>query len=137
MEENVASNLQIKSKIPKLYSLPNVDEGLIGKIIRYRSGKTKFLLGDAAYEITRGASSDFISNVVLIESRAEERSTNIYNFGPIKSKFVCSPDWNWLFQKISEWKLFLIINFLYFILCVYFSISWAGPENFSPFEFIL
>lgn len=88
--------------MPKLYSLPNVDEGLIGKIIRHRSGRTKFMLGDAVYNIERGVSSEFQQNVVVIDSRVDERSTNIYNLGPIKAKFVLSPDWNWLFQKVTE-----------------------------------
>jgi DNA-directed RNA polymerase III subunit RPC4 len=88
--------------MPKLYSLPNVDEGLVGKIVRHRSGKIKFLLGDAVYNIERGVSSEFQQNVVIIDPRIDERSTNIYNLGPIKAKYVCSPDWKWLFEKISE-----------------------------------
>lgn len=88
--------------MPKLYSLPNVDEGLIGKVVRFRSGKTKFMLGDSIYNIERGVSSEFQQNVVIIDPSLEERSTNIYNLGPIKTKYVCSPDWKWLFQKVSE-----------------------------------
>ena len=63
------SNLQVKSKMPKLHSLPNVDEGLIGKVLRHRSGRTKFMLGDAVYNIERGLTSEFQQNVIVIDPR--------------------------------------------------------------------
>lgn len=96
------SNLHIRSKTPKLYSLDKANEGLVGKIVRLKSGSMKFLLGDSVYNIDRGISAEFQQNVVTIDTCIENRSTNFYNLGPIKSNFVCTPDWKFLFQKINS-----------------------------------
>lgn len=94
------SSLNIKSKPLNLCSLNDVEEGVIGKIVRYRSGKTKLLLGESEYNIEHGLSTDFQQSIFTVNTNTEERSANFYNFGSITSKLTVSPDWEWLFTKI-------------------------------------
>lgn len=94
------SFLNVKSKPLNLCSLNEVEEGVIGKIVRYKSGRTKLLLGESEYNIEHGLSTDFQQSIFTANTSTEERSANFYNFGSITSKLTVSPDWEWLFTKI-------------------------------------
>lgn len=41
-------------------TIRNFEEGLVGKIVRYKSGKTKLVLGEARYDMDLGLNSGFI-----------------------------------------------------------------------------
>lgn len=94
---NESSNIKLPVSV---CTLNEIDEGCVGKIIRYRSGKTKLLIGDAIYDIEQGLTSDFEQSVFAVNKCVEERSANFYNFGSIRNKLTISPDWNWLFTKL-------------------------------------
>lgn len=96
------SPLYSKSKTPKLCSLDHLDEGLIGKLVRHRSGKIKLMLGDSVFDIEAGLSSDFQQNAVTINTNVQQRSANMYSLGEVKAKFNVTPDWNWLFSKMTN-----------------------------------
>lgn len=96
------TTLSIKSKAPKLCSMEHLDEGLIGKLVRYKSGKTKLLLGDSVYDVESGLSSDFQQHAITINTNKEQRSANMYSLGEIQSKFNITPDWFWLFEKMKN-----------------------------------
>lgn len=90
-----------ESKDPKLCSLENLDEGRIGKLVRYKSGKTKLVLGDIVYDVDMGLTSDFQQHAVTINSNTAQRSANMYSLGPINAKYNVTPDWIHLFHKMT------------------------------------
>lgn len=92
---------QSESKGPKLCSLENLDEGRIGKLVRYKSGKTKLVLGDIVYDVDLGLTSDFQQHAVTINSNTTQRSANMYSLGPINAKYNVVPDWCHLFHKMT------------------------------------
>jgi len=104
-EEGIKANVEDDASIlkpePKLSSLEHFSEGLIGKLIRYRSGKTKLMIGDYLYDVETAISTNFQQNAVSISSNPQERSANMYSIGEIHSKYNIIPDWNWLFDKLA------------------------------------
>lgn len=90
-----------KPKIQNLCSLEHLEEGLIGKLVRYKSGKTKLVLGDIQFDVDLGLTSDFQQNAVTINANPTERSANVYSLGPVNGKYNVSPDWIHLFHKMT------------------------------------
>jgi hypothetical protein len=90
-----------KSQEPNLCSLEHLEEGLVGKLVRYKSGKTKLVLGDTVYDVDSGLTSDFQQHAVTIDANTNERSANLYSLGPINTKYNVSPDWIHLFHKMT------------------------------------
>jgi RNA polymerase III RPC4 len=88
-------------KTPNLCSLEHLDEGLVGKLVRYRSGKTKLVLGDTVYDVDLGLTSDFQQHAVTINANVNERSANVYSLGQINAKYNVTPDWIHLFHKMT------------------------------------
>ncbi|CAO1411504.1 unnamed protein product [Diamesa serratosioi] len=86
---------------PKLCTLDHFQEGLIGKIVRYKSGKTKLILGETLYDIDLGLNTEFLQDVVSITTNREQRSGSMYGLGQIKSKLNVTPDWEHLFHKLT------------------------------------
>ncbi|CAO1407520.1 unnamed protein product [Diamesa tonsa] len=86
---------------PRLCTLDHFQEGLIGKIVRYRSGKTKLILGETLYDIDLGLNTEFLQDVVSITTNREERSGSMFGLGQIKSKLNVTPDWEHLFHKLT------------------------------------
>lgn len=84
-----------------LCSLEHLDEGLVGKLVRYKSGKTKLVLGDMVYDVDLGLTSDFQQHAVTINANTSERSANVYSLGQINAKFNVTPDWIHLFHKMT------------------------------------
>jgi RNA polymerase III RPC4 len=101
MDSSVPSTSTSKPQEPNLCSLEHLDEGLVGKLVRYKSGKTKLVLGDTVYDVDLGLASDFQQHAVTINSNASERSASMYSLGPINAKFNVSPDWIHLFHKMT------------------------------------
>lgn len=100
--EEATSSLDNKSKGPKLCSLDHLEEGLIGKLVRHRSGKTKLLIGESIFDIEMGLTCDFQQNAVVIESNTQQRSASMYSLGEIHTKYKVTPDWNWLFENMKD-----------------------------------
>ncbi|XP_055611952.1 DNA-directed RNA polymerase III subunit RPC4-like [Uranotaenia lowii] len=84
---------------PARCTVRELEEGYIGKVLRYRSGKVKFLLGTTMFDLTMGMDSGFLQELVSISTNPEERSGNIINLASVKAKLNASPDWEYLFQK--------------------------------------
>lgn len=97
---NKGEDTETKAVPPKLSSLEHFSEGVIGKLIRYRSGKVKLMIGDYLYDIDNAISTDFQQHAVSISSNPQERSANMYSLGEITAKYNVIPDWNWLFDKV-------------------------------------
>ncbi|XP_064545450.1 DNA-directed RNA polymerase III subunit RPC4 [Drosophila montana] len=84
---------------PKPSLLTQLEEGQIGKILRYRSGRVKLLLGDTHFDLDMGLDSGFLQELMSISSNREQRSGNMINLGPIQAKLKATPDWVHLFQQ--------------------------------------
>ncbi|KAH8411156.1 hypothetical protein KR222_008817 [Zaprionus bogoriensis] len=78
--------------------LHQLEEGQIGKILRYRSGRIKLLLGDTRFDLDMGLESGFLQELMSIESNREQRSGDMINLGPIQAKLKATPDWVHLFE---------------------------------------
>ncbi|EDS29970.1 DNA-directed RNA polymerase III subunit D [Culex quinquefasciatus] len=86
---------------PPRCTVRELEEGYIGKVLRYRSGKVKLLLGETMFDLTMGMDSGFLQELVSINTNAEERSGNIIDLATIKAKLNASPDWEYLFKKAA------------------------------------
>lgn len=106
-EEDIINREHVKGKHAKarpfkLSSLEHFNEGLIGKLIRYRSGKTKLMIGDYMYDVDTAIPTEFRQNAVSISSNPQQRSANMYSLGEIHAKYHIIPDWNWFFDRIMK-----------------------------------
>lgn len=99
--EAVEGTSAAKPQKPNLCSLEHLEEGLVGKLVRYRSGRTKLVLGETVYDVDLGLTSDFQQNAVTINANSAERSANVYSLGQINAKFNVTPDWIHLFHKMT------------------------------------
>uniref|UniRef100_A0A182Q487 DNA-directed RNA polymerase III subunit RPC4 n=1 Tax=Anopheles farauti TaxID=69004 RepID=A0A182Q487_9DIPT len=84
---------------PKYCTVRDLAEGCIGKIIRYRSGKVKLMLGEILFDISLGMDTGFLQELVSINTNQAERSGNIINISTINTKLNASPDWEYLFKN--------------------------------------
>lgn len=100
-EPNQEPSTSSKPQAPNLCSLEHLEEGLVGKLVRYKSGKTKLLLGDTLYDVDLGLTSDFQQHAVTINSNAAERSASVNSLGQINAKYNVTPDWIHLFHKMT------------------------------------
>ncbi|GAB0095659.1 DNA-directed RNA polymerase III subunit RPC4 [Sergentomyia squamirostris] len=85
---------------PQHYTLLQQDEGVIGKFVRYKSGKTKLVLGNSQFDIDIGIDSEFLQQLVSIDANTERRSGNIYNLGKVQTKIIATPDWEHMFKSM-------------------------------------
>ncbi|XP_058452869.1 DNA-directed RNA polymerase III subunit RPC4 [Malaya genurostris] len=84
---------------PPRCTVRELEEGYVGKLIRYRSGKVKLILGNMVFDLTLGMDSGFLQELVSVNTNTSERSGNIINLAAIKAKLNASPDWEYLFEK--------------------------------------
>ncbi|XP_053694717.1 DNA-directed RNA polymerase III subunit RPC4 [Sabethes cyaneus] len=84
---------------PPRCTVRELEEGYVGKVLRYRSGKVKLLLGNTMFDLTLGMDSGFLQELVSINTNTSERSGNIIDLATIKAKLNASPDWEHLFRK--------------------------------------
>lgn len=84
---------------PKRTYLRHLNEGQIGKLVRYKSGKCKLLLGDTSFNVELGMESGFLQDLMSVTTNREERSGNMINLGPIQAKLSATPDWENLLEN--------------------------------------
>lgn len=80
-------------------TLDHLEEGQIGKIVRYKSGKTKLILGEHSFDINLGMNPGFLQEVMSISTNTKERSGEAINLGRIQAKLSATPDWEFLSSK--------------------------------------
>lgn len=84
--------------VQKPNPLKDMVEGQIGKLVRYKSGKLKLVLGEAQFDVTMGIETGFLQDLMSISTNREERSGNMINLGPIQAKLTATPDWEYLLK---------------------------------------
>ncbi|KAH8315727.1 hypothetical protein KR059_012808 [Drosophila kikkawai] len=76
-----------------------LEEGQIGKILRYRSGRVKLQLGDTLFDLDMGLDPGYLQELMSVTANREQRSGNMINLGPIQAKLKATPDWVHLFEQ--------------------------------------
>ncbi|XP_017072218.1 DNA-directed RNA polymerase III subunit RPC4 [Drosophila eugracilis] len=79
--------------------LRQLEEGQIGKILRYKSGRVKLQLGDTLFDLDMGLDPGFLQELMSVTANREQRSANMINLGPIQAKLKATPDWVHLFGQ--------------------------------------
>lgn len=82
-------------------TIRQLDEGLVGKILRYKSGKMKLVLGETHFDLSLGMDPGFVQQLVSVNTNSTERSGNMMNLGEISAKINASPDWEYILKNIS------------------------------------
>lgn len=77
-------------------TMNQLEEGRIGQLVRYRSGRTKLILGDSQFNIDLGIDPGLLQEVVSISTNTAERSGNMINVGRIGAKCCAIPDWEYM-----------------------------------------
>lgn len=71
----------------------NLEEGQIGKIQLYKSGKVKLLIGDTHYDLSIGSLSNYRQDVISISTNQEEHIGTMIHLGEIQTKLIATPNW--------------------------------------------
>lgn len=79
--------------------LRQLEEGQIGKVLRYRSGRVKLQLGDTLFDLDMGLDPGYLQELMSVTANREQRSGNMINLGPIQAKLKATPDWVHLFEQ--------------------------------------
>lgn len=75
----------------------NVEEGQIGRLVRYRSGKTKLILNETHFDIDLGIDPNHLQQILSIETDPDRRTGDMVNIGQIGANLCAVPDWESLF----------------------------------------
>ncbi|XP_017089525.2 DNA-directed RNA polymerase III subunit RPC4 [Drosophila bipectinata] len=97
--ESEPSTTNVKSSSAKESMLRQLEDGQIGKILRYRSGRVKLQLGDTRFDLDMGLDPGFLQELMSVTANREQRSGNMINLGPIQAKLKATPDWVHLFEQ--------------------------------------
>lgn len=82
-------------------TMGQLEEGLVGRLVRYKSGKTKLILGETRFDIDLGMDPGFVQEVISLNTNMTERSGNMINLGQIAAKLSAIPDWEYMLATPS------------------------------------
>lgn len=104
-EPGESAEAQDSSHLPEnLCTMSNLEEGKIGKLVRYRSGKMKLLLGDSKFDVNLGIDPNLLQEVVSTQINKSERRGNVICLGQINAKLSVVPDWEFMLNNIADKK---------------------------------
>lgn len=98
------------SIICKDSSLAPVPEGVVGKLLVYKSGKLKLRVGEVLYDVSPGTKTGFAQEIAVIDTKPsssissssnddmETNRGNMYILGDVVKTAICTPDWDYLLQ---------------------------------------
>lgn len=87
-----------------LCTMENLEEGKIGRVVRYRSGKMKLLLGDSQFDIDLGINPNLLQEVISTQINKSERNGKVINLGQINAKLSAVPDWEFMLNNFADDK---------------------------------
>ncbi|XP_077293752.1 RNA polymerase III subunit C53 isoform X1 [Arctopsyche grandis] len=87
-----------KSEALNVCNFSHLEEGQIGKIVIYKSGKVKLLIGNTYYDLALGTQSQFRQDVMSISTNSEDRTGTMINLGDVQTKLTAIPDWEKMFN---------------------------------------
>lgn len=79
----------------------NLEEGRVGKIVIYKSGKVKLVIGNTDYDLNIGMQPRFQQDVLSVSTNTDERNGSAVNIGSIQNKLIIVPQWETLFQRAA------------------------------------
>lgn len=82
--------------------MAQLDEGRVGRLIRYKSGRIKLILGESKFDIGTGIDPGHLQEIVSINTNSAERSGNMINLGQVNAKFSAIPDWEFILHNQSN-----------------------------------
>ncbi|KAH6818357.1 hypothetical protein C2S51_001960 [Perilla frutescens var. frutescens] len=85
-------------KSQKLCKLESLQEGLIGKMLVYKSGAVKLKLGDTIYDVSAGLNCLFAQDVVAVNAEMKY----CCNLGELSKRAVATPDIDGMLEAMSE-----------------------------------
>lgn len=85
--ENLAGNLFFLQLPCSLPVLEGGISGAVGKIRVHKSGKMTMKIGKVKFEVTRGGSTDFVQDLVLVDAENQR----CYHIGNVKDKITAIP----------------------------------------------
>ncbi|KAL1920925.1 uncharacterized protein VTP21DRAFT_11560 [Calcarisporiella thermophila] len=77
------------------------NEGLVGKLVVYASGKVKMKFGDIILDVTDGADCSFLQHIVALDANSKQA----FVVGSVGKRFVCVPDIDMLLVSENEKEL--------------------------------
>lgn len=81
-------------------SLSDLEEGLAGKIVIYKSGRAKIFLGNNEFNIDLEMQRSFQQDVMVMNADPEDKdAASSINLGHIEGGIVVTPDWNYTLQN--------------------------------------
>lgn len=79
-------------------SLQDVSEGLLGKIVIYKSGKSKLLIGNNRFDLQMGPNAGFLQDVMSVPLNTETKHGAMINLGSLEGNVIVTPEWNTLLR---------------------------------------
>ncbi|XP_038060177.1 DNA-directed RNA polymerase III subunit RPC4-like [Patiria miniata] len=83
---------------PAKCTLESLPEGYLGKLQVLKSGKTRFVLGNATLDVTLGTPCGFLQDLMSIKLDDDDRTGEMTRLGQVKHRIVCTPDFESLLQ---------------------------------------
>uniref|UniRef100_A0A1A9V549 DNA-directed RNA polymerase III subunit RPC4 n=1 Tax=Glossina austeni TaxID=7395 RepID=A0A1A9V549_GLOAU len=97
--ESGSSSADINNKtFHKSHMFKKLEEGQVGRLLRYKSGKIKLVLGESYFDLNMGMETGFLQDLMSITTNREERSGDMINLGPVQVKLTATPDWEYLLK---------------------------------------
>jgi DNA-directed RNA polymerase III subunit RPC4 len=92
---------------PRPAHLPHLASGKVGKLLVYKSGRTKLDWGGTSLQLNMGITPHFLQDSILVRTNPEVNPQDrvpvplsngfqgeAYAFGQVRGKFVVTPDWD-------------------------------------------
>ncbi|KAI8597072.1 RNA polymerase III RPC4-domain-containing protein [Dissophora ornata] len=65
-----------------------MQEGKIGRLLVYKSGKVKMQVGDIVMDVSSGSECSFLQDVVVVDSNSKQS----FVMGSVQKRMVCVPN---------------------------------------------
>ncbi|XP_067933772.1 DNA-directed RNA polymerase III subunit RPC4-like [Watersipora subatra] len=82
---------ELSEKLSSRCKLTDLSEGKIGKLQILKSGKTRLVLGDVIFDVSRGAPCGFLQELVYVNNEAQNEG-HMACLGAVKEKLVIVPN---------------------------------------------
>ncbi|XP_069686660.1 DNA-directed RNA polymerase III subunit RPC4 [Periplaneta americana] len=93
------NNATETSPTPKHCTLSTLSEGCIGKLQLMKSGKARLVLGNNVLYVDMGTQVCFRQDLIAVNLDQSSHGGDMINLGPVKTRLVCSPDWETMLTK--------------------------------------
>ncbi|KAL5019273.1 hypothetical protein ScPMuIL_004995 [Solemya velum] len=80
-------------------SLREFSEGLIGKLVIRKSGRTQLVLGNITLDVSMGTPCAFLQDLASIRTSGDSGDLTV--LGHVKQRLVCTPDFNMLLNTAT------------------------------------